>query len=115
MFSLLRAVLIVGAIFYYSPVRHSDGAASPLNGLLAWGTQKIEAKSLATGEPATDTPARLETLWKALPDSAKQVVIDKIMATSGLGSGAPAVPAGDTLKPSDRRLPWQGEAKKSSS
>lgn len=115
MFSLLRAVVIIGAIFYYSPVRQSHGDAWPLDGLLAWGTQKVDSKSASTEVPAADAPARLETMWKALPDSAKQAVIDKIMATSGLGAGTPSVPAGDTLKPSDRQLPWRGDGKKSSS
>ncbi|MBZ6076372.1 hypothetical protein [Microvirga puerhi] len=114
MFSILRAFLIIGAIFYYSPVRQQTDGATALDGLMAWGTQRTEPKASAPG--AGETPAHLETMWQALPDGAKQAVIDKILATSGLGPTAtPAAPAGDTLRPSDRQPPWRGEAKKSNS
>ncbi|QFU17108.1 hypothetical protein [Microvirga thermotolerans] len=111
MFSLLRAALIIGAIFYYSPVRQSGEGASALDGLLAWGERKADTPSAGDKE----APAHLETMWQALPDSAKQAVIDRIMANSGLGASAPPAPAGDTLRPSDRLAPWRGEGKKSSS
>jgi len=118
MFSLLRAVLIIGAIFYYSPVRQGGEGASALDGILAWSGQRPQAAEAA---PAAAAPAeastRLESMWQALPDSAKQAVLDRIMATSGLGTvtPSPSDPAGDTLRPSDRQAPWRGEAKKSNS
>ncbi|MCB8820088.1 hypothetical protein [Microvirga rosea] len=116
MFSLLRAVLIIGAIFYYSPVRQGDDGSSALDGLLAWGQQKPETIAAQPGPGSAEAPARLETMWHALPEGAKQAVIDKILETSGLGAPAqPAAPAGDTLKASDRQAPWRGDAKKSSS
>jgi len=116
MFSLLRAALIIGAIFYYSPVRQGDEGASALDGILAWSGQKPQAAEAAPAAAApTEASTRLETMWQALPDSAKQAVIDRIMATSGLGTAPSSSPASDTLKPSDRQAPWRGDARKTNS
>ncbi|UVF18274.1 hypothetical protein HPT29_017385 [Microvirga terrae] len=97
MFSILRFILIVGAIFYYSPVRqHGEGTAD-LQALLAPKTSE------ATPEKSTaeNRPGHLETVWKALPDSAKQAVVDKILTTSGFPAAGPTKPT-DTLRPEDR-------------
>ncbi|MGO4572837.1 hypothetical protein [Microvirga sp. 2TAF3] len=113
MFSLLRTVLIIGAIFYYSPVRQSGNGALPFEGLFSWGTQKSDGKAAPVAASAAEPPARLETMWQALPDSAKQAVIDRILSTSGLGpSEAKPVPATDTLTTGDRLTSWRGGAKK---
>lgn len=99
MFSLLRFILIVGAIFYYSPVRQRSDAPASLDSLLGW-TKGDAAKKAA--EPAS--LERLETMWQALPEGAKQAVIDKILTTSGLGPGAKGA---DTLQPGDRHPGWR--------
>ncbi|WP_262299961.1 hypothetical protein [Microvirga sesbaniae] len=107
MFSILRFILIVGAIFYYSPVRrHGEGAAD-LQALLApKASEAVPERATAEGRPG-----HLETVWKALPDSAKQAVVDKILTTSGFPTAAPAKPSdikpsdtkpSDTLRPEDR-------------
>ena len=107
MFSILRFVLIVGAIFYFSPVRKGGDGIASLDALLGWKKSELEAKA-ATASP--ETSARLETMWDALPESAKQAVIDKILTTSGLGAAA-AKPT-DTLRAGDLRPAWRGEANK---
>jgi hypothetical protein len=103
MFSILRFIIIVGVIFYYSPVRqHGEGI-----GFLDSFLKPKKSESAATAqapapepEPAAENPGRLEAVWQALPDSAKQAVIDRILTTSGLTSAG--VKPGDTLQPQDR-------------
>jgi hypothetical protein len=100
MFSILRFILIVGAIFYYSPVRqHGDGLAA----VAAYLTPKRSepAAALPAQAPAAGEPGHLENVWRALPDSAKQAMVDRILTSSGLpvaGAGRPT----DTLLPQDR-------------
>ena len=96
MFSILRFILIVGAIFYYSPVRQQgDGAAA----IEAFFLPKKSEQ--ASSRPASGEPGHLETVWKALPDSAKQAVVDKILTSSGLPVAGSARST-DTLLPQDR-------------
>lgn len=100
MFSLLRFILIVGAIFYFSPVRDRGEEPVSLDGLL-------DRRSAETKALPEDAPGRLEMIWNALPDGAKQAVIEKIVAgSSGL---APLPEPVDTLKPSDRHPPPRGQ------
>ncbi|MCB5176321.1 hypothetical protein [Microvirga lenta] len=98
MFSILRFILIVGAIFYYSPVRERSDMPASLEALLGWSKGGNEDDAEAA-PPLT--PDRLETVWQALPDRAKQAVIEKILTTSGLGAPAPSGPT-DTLQPGER-------------
>lgn len=107
MFAILRFVLIVGAIFYYSPVRKSGDGIASLDALLGWKRADLEAKAATPSPEASD---RLETMWKALPESARQAVIDKILTTSGLG--AVTEKPTDTLRASDLQPAWRGEANK---
>ncbi|MEE1611262.1 hypothetical protein [Microvirga sp. CF3016] len=97
MFSILRFILIVGAIFYYSPVRQQGEAGAAVGALLA----PNKTEPAADRAPATSAPGHLETVWKALPDSAKQAVVDRILTSSGLPMAGSAKPA-DTLRPEDR-------------
>ena len=91
MFSIIRFVLIVGVIFYYSPVRErGDGPA--LDPLLGRGRGASEP-----APAAPETAGRLEAIWKALPDGAKQAVIDRILTSPG-----PVATATDTLHPDER-------------
>ena len=107
MFSLLRTVLIVAAIFYYSPVRQTgEGVVTP-DSLFGANSPKDAPHIALSGEP----PARLETLWRVLPDSAKAAVIERILSTSALGAGS--TPAVDTLDASDRQPAWRSAAKRS--
>ncbi|MBL0406107.1 hypothetical protein JKG68_19275 [Microvirga aerilata] len=101
MFSIIRFILIVGAIFYYSPVRQGGEGTAAVE---AFFTPKKSEPAAAAPLPAPEGPGHLETVWKALPDSAKQAVVDKILTTSGLNPVGSAKPA-DTLRPEDRELP----------
>ena len=103
MFSILRFILIVGAIFYYSPVRQQGEGAAVVESLLA---PRSNEPAAAPEAPPAEAAGRLETMWQALPNSAKQAVIEKILTTSGLtsASGGPT----DTLLPEDRRPALSG-------
>jgi hypothetical protein len=101
MFSILRFVLIIGAIFYYSPVRQQGEGTAAVE---AFFTQKQSKPAAPAPSPTPENPGHLETVWKVLPDSAKQAVVDKILTTSGLNPVAPAKPS-DTLRPEDREPP----------
>jgi glycerate kinase len=97
MFSILRFVLIVGAIFYYSPVRQGGDGSASVESL--FGVTAGTAVPNTAADAATD---RLEAMWQALPGAAKQAVMEKLLTTSGLES--PDAKANDTLLPTDRRL-----------
>lgn len=98
MFSILRFVLIVGAIFYYSPVRQQGDALAAIE---AFMMPKKSEPAASRPAPAAGEPGHLETVWKALPDSAKQAVVDRILTGSGLPVASNAK-ASDTLLPEDR-------------
>jgi hypothetical protein len=100
MLSILRFILVVGVIFYYSPVRQKGEGTSTLEAFFS-PTKSEPATSSASPlpvAPAAPSSGQLETMWKALPDTAKQAVVDKVLTTSGLTSPKPA----DTLRPEDR-------------
>ena len=99
MFSILRFVVIIGVIFYYSPVRQRGEGPDPIQDFFA--PKNMEQAAPVTTPPTADGGSgRLETMWQALPDSAKQAVVDKILTTSGL-TPASSKPS-DTLQPEDR-------------
>lgn len=100
MLSIIRFILIVGAIFYYSPVREKGAGTAAIE---AFFTPKAKEPAAPTPPHAAEGPGHLETVWKALPDSAKQAVVDKIMTTSGFPLADASKPA-DTLRPEDRAL-----------
>jgi hypothetical protein len=100
MLSILRFILIVGAIFYYSPVRQQGEGTAAIE---AFFTPKASEPAAPSPPPASEGPGHLETVWKALPDSAKQAVVDKIMTTSGFPMADASKPT-DTLRPEDRAL-----------
>jgi hypothetical protein len=98
MFSILRFVLIVGVIFYYSPVRQKDAGPDPLQAFFA----PKATEQAAPVAPATEgSSGHLETMWQALPTTAKQAVVEKILTTSGLTPASSK--ATDTLQPEDRQ------------
>jgi len=93
MFSILRSILIIGVIFYYSPLRQQGEGTAAVEALLA---PKTGAPTSTAGDSG-----HLETVWKALPDSAKQAVVDKILTGSGFPVAGATRPS-DTLLPEDR-------------
>ena len=106
MFAILRFILVVGVIFYYSPVRQQGEGISAID---AWLTPKRGVPAAASPAlPAESSPGHLETVWQALPNGAKQAVIDKILTTSGLTG--PEAKAKETLQAGDRQPGWRGEA-----
>ncbi|WP_414471706.1 hypothetical protein [Microvirga sp. M2] len=99
MFSILRFILIVGAIFYYSPVRQRGEGPDPVQDFFS--PKSVEQAAPVAPKPAADGSAgHLETVWQALPENARQAVVDKILTTSGLTP--PAARPSDTLRPEDR-------------
>jgi hypothetical protein len=92
MFSTLRVVAVVGVIYYLSPVRHEDAKAG-MEHVVAWGKGLV-------APPARDASSaeRIEALWKALPDDAKQAALDRMLSEAGkqlpTRSGDPARPEG---------------------
>jgi hypothetical protein len=104
MFSVLRTILIIGVIFYYSPVRQGGAAPASLDGFPGGTKEAAGPKPAAAEEPAS---GRLETIWQVLPDQAKQAVVDRILRGPALGGSAPK--ATDTLLPTDRQLASHGK------
>jgi hypothetical protein len=91
MFFLLRSIVIVGVIFYYSPVRQTA----------EW-----------SGGPGPES--RLDALWEKLPETAKRSLLERVAASLFSGGrtareGAPP-PWTDTLEPEDFRPAWKGAA-----
>ena len=95
MFSFLRFILFVGVIFYYSPVRQKGDGTATLETLFT-----PKAKEAAPA-PSQENSGHLETVWKALPEGAKQAVVDKILTSSGFPL-AGAAQSTDTLRSEDR-------------
>lgn len=108
MFSALRIVAIVGVIFYLSPVRDLDERLT---------LRDLVQRGMRTQGPTAESVSQADSLWKLLPDSAKEAVLER-MLTSVLGSASLAskqralAPATDTLQPEDLQPGWRGEAKK---
>jgi hypothetical protein len=80
MFSTLRIAVVVGVIYYLSPVRHEDAKAG-VEHVVAWGKGLI----LPSREPTREmgSAERLEALWKALPEEAKQAALERVLAEAG--------------------------------
>ena len=108
MFSIIRFILVVGVIFYFSPVRQGGEGTADLEAWLS--PKKGEAAAAPSPAPTESHAGHLETVWQALPNGAKQAVIDKILTTSGLG--ASDAKASDTLQSGDRQPHWRGEPQK---
>ncbi len=110
MFWLLRVGLVVGMIFYLSPVRHGGETLAVVDGVLAWagiGSGPGVTSPARTAEPGP----KLESLWQALPDAAKRTVVEEVVGKVAPGLTAPKAPV-DTLHPGDRLPAWRGEPHK---
>ena len=105
MFSLLRAALVIGAIFYFSPVRQEQEGGLSLDALVSAATHSSER---LTG----GSPERLQAAWNALPESARQAVLDKIVHSAPRPTEPKRPPQTDTLLPEDPRPAWTGAWKK---
>jgi hypothetical protein len=103
MFSLLRAALVIGAIFYFSPVRQGSNETLSLDALVG--------AAIHVPEKLGGTPERLEAAWSALPESAKQAVLDRIMPPPSPRAGEIRSPQTDTLLPEDHHPAWTGSKK----
>ena len=98
MFSLLRAALVIGAIFYFSPVRQGSNETLSLDALAG--------AAIRAPEKIGPTPERLQAAWSVLPESAKQAVLDRIAAPQAPRGGEIRPPQTDTLLPEDHRPAW---------
>src|SRR5690349_1595464 len=97
MFSALRIILVVGVIFYLSPVRQGGETRVRVGDLVPSGpgqTGPSEPQRSQIGPSSSQAQAntpegapRLQSLWQALPDSAKRAVVDEVVE---LGTGLPA-------------------------
>ena len=134
MFFLLRAGLVIGVIFYLSPLRSSMDAPD-LGGLVSSALDAVTPPPAAPKSSPPEAPpagvpgtvAEAERLWRNLPPEARQAVLDRLraQAASSLNEAvaavqaprpasgeAPRTPAGDTLRADDRRPAWRGDALK---
>jgi hypothetical protein len=103
MFSTLRIAVVVGVIYYLSPVRHEDAKAG-VEHVVAWG------KGLMTPSREASQAERIEALWKALPEDAKQAALDRVLAEAG--KQLPYA-AGEVLRPEPApAAPRPADAKK---
>jgi hypothetical protein len=93
MFSTLRIAAVIGVIYYLSPVRNEDAKAG-LEQVVSWSKELVQPSRESNRE--MNSAERLEVLWKALPEDAKQAAIDRVLAEAGkqipLGSGEHARP-----------------------
>ena len=110
MFSTLRAAVIIGAIFYLSPVRQGGDRPVRLDDVVKWSR---EAAPAAVAAPL-DQAAQLQSLWQALPDSAKPALTNRSAGASAPHAAPPArdAAATDTLLPDDLQPQWRGEPRK---
>jgi hypothetical protein len=113
MFSALRIFVVIGVIFYFSPVRNDDSIPGDIEPIAEWGKAKAAPEGASS---LTDGAARLETLWRALPDSAKEALVERLVASSSRAQAASPPEArlpspSDTLQPEDLQPRWRGETK----
>lgn len=107
MFSTLRAIAVIGTIYYLSPVHDLDD--EPRSRDIA--RLNAQSKQAAHDEPAS----RLDPLWKLLPGPAKDAMLER-MLTSALGPSIAKqptlAPATDTLRREDLQPAWRGDGTK---
>jgi hypothetical protein len=103
MFFLLRAALIIGVIFYFSPVRHEGGSATGLDAAAGWSRDPSRAALDAAGHAG-----ELQSLWEALPDDAKKAALDRLLASAPDHPSGEPPSATDTLLPDDLKPAWRG-------
>src|SRR4051794_18727501 len=113
MFSALRIIVVVGVIFYLSPARTGDEPPVRMDELLRWGQadtsqdQTSQDRTPATAAPVAQA-AHLQSLWQALPDSAKRAVVEEVV---GMGSATTA-PHADQPHAAEPQPAGRSEARK---
>jgi hypothetical protein len=121
MFSALRVLVVIGVIFYFSPARHGNEPPVRMDDLVRWsqdrigqdrnGQDRIGQDSGSNAGPVAQA-GHLQSLWQALPDSAKKAVVEEVV---GIGSDAAA---SHSAQPADQphvaelQPAARGEAKK---
>jgi hypothetical protein len=110
MLSTLRVAVVIGIIFYLSPVRHGNGRSVSLDDVVKWSQDTVPSGMAAPVEQA----AQLGSLWRALPDGARTALAEQIAGTNPSGSTlpAPSARAADTLIPDDLKPVWRSDARK---
>jgi hypothetical protein len=114
MFFALRILIVIGVIFYFSPVRQTGEVPSGIAGVVQWSRDRTAAGATSS---STEALAGLEVLWRGLSDSARKSVMDSLLASN---AGTPAAPLleprqtspTDTLQPDDLQPAWRGETRK---
>jgi hypothetical protein len=112
MFSALRIIVIVGVIFYLSPVRQGDGPPPRMNDLVQWGQTQWGASKTPSPAVAVEETLRLQSLWQALPDGAKKAVVDEVVEMSAGGPTAHPPQGSEAAHPAALQATLHGEAKK---
>ncbi|HEY8382780.1 MAG TPA: hypothetical protein VIL09_11590 [Microvirga sp.] len=120
MFSTLRIVAIIGAIFYLSPVRQPGTDAGAVAGdTLAWAFSFLPKAAPAEPKPPSKPaapsvdPGALEALWRNLPEAAKKAMLDQLIAGARQAAApAPLPDPTDTLQPEDLQPAWKGDGRK---
>jgi hypothetical protein len=114
MFFTLRILIVIGVIFYFSPVRQTGEVPSGIAGMVQWSRDRTAASATSS---STEAVAGLEMLWRSLSDGARKSVMDSVLASN---SGSPAArlleprqtSPTDTLQPDDIQPAWRGETRK---
>ena len=108
MFSVLRIAIVIGVIFYLSPVRQGGEKPVRMGDIAKWSQEAAPALAVPL-EQAT----QLQSLWQALPEPAKKAVVDRAIASGPSPAASPAPPQGtDTLQLDDLQPAWRGDGKK---
>jgi hypothetical protein len=102
MFFLLRATLIIGLIFWFSPVRRESGSMPSPDTVAGW--------SRATPGAALDPVEQvghLQSLWETLPDGVKRAAVGGLFASAPVRPPGPQNESSDTLLPEDLKPVWR--------
>ncbi|ALA18288.1 MULTISPECIES: hypothetical protein [unclassified Chelatococcus] len=109
---LLRSALVIGVIFFLSPVREGadDGRSAAAPG------SELPSPAIAealTGEVAksADAAQRALALWQMLDDDTRRRLVEALTGQSATKAPpAAGSDSRDTLNEGDRGVPWRGPA-----
>lgn len=107
---LLRSALVIGVIFFLSPVREGADDGRPAGATGAAFSPAAVAETL-TGEVAqsADAARRALALWQMLDDDPRRRLVEALTGQAAAKIPPAAGPdSGDTLNERDRRVPWRG-------
>lgn len=106
---LLRSALLIGVIFFLSPVR--EGAEEDRSTTSQVGTRPLAAvnESLAEAVGSADTAKRALALWQMLDDETRRRLVEALTGWRAEQAPSASRPGGrDTLNELDRAVPWRG-------